>query len=127
MRTEPKAFVLMIVCTFLTSIAQILYKIGADKLVYDIMGLLKNYQLFLGLFLYIVAGVILIIALKDGEVSVLYPIVATSYVWVSLLSIFIIGESMNLLKWVGVFIIIAGVVFIGLGTKKDGINYTEVV
>jgi drug/metabolite transporter (DMT)-like permease len=129
MRTEPKAFALMILCTFLTSTAQVLYKFGANRLIggVSIIALITNYPLILGLALYVIAGVILIVALKDGDVTVLYPIVATSYIWVSLLSMFIFGEVMNISKWLGVFVIIIGIVSIAMGSKKDSISYTEAV
>ncbi|MBW2980398.1 EamA family transporter [Candidatus Woesearchaeota archaeon] len=126
MQTKPWAFGLIVLCTFLTSAAQILYKFGADKLVLELSALLRNYQLFSGLILYIIAGVIMIIALRGGDLSVLYPIIATSYIWVALLSMFFLGEAMNLYKWTGIFFIMAGVIFVGLGSKKDTISYTEV-
>lgn len=126
MRTKPLAFGLMILCTLLTSTAQILYKLGANRLIVSFYGIITNYQLILGLTLYVIAGAILIFALRHGDVTVLYPIVATSYVWVSLLSVGVLGELMNVYKWIGIFIIITGVIFVSLGSKKDGISYTEV-
>ena len=126
MRTKPSAFGLMILCTLLTSVAQILYKLGANKLVVSLYGIITNYQIITGLILYVIAGIILIVALRHGDVTVLYPIVATSYVWVSLLSISILGEMMNAYKWMGIFIIIAFVIFVSIGRKKDGISYTKV-
>ena len=59
-------------------------------------------------------------------ISVLYPIIATSYIWVALLSTFFFAEVMNLYKWIGIFFIISGVVFVSMGSKKDGLSYTEV-
>lgn len=116
----------MILCTLLTSAAQILYKIGANKLVLEFSAILRNYQLFTGLALYIIAGIILILALKGGDVTVLYPIIATSYVWVALLSTLFLGEVINAYKWTGIVTIIIGIIFVSLGSKKDGISYTEV-
>ena len=62
-------------------------------------------------------GTLLIIAFKGGEVSVLYPIIATSYVWVSLLSMKFLDEKINIFKWIGISIIIAGIILIGYGSK----------
>jgi len=71
-------------------------------------------------------AVLMITAFKGGEVSVLYPIVATSYIWVSLMSAYFFGDSLTLLRWAGVFVIITGIVFIGVGSKeKETITYTE--
>ena len=53
-----------------------------------------------------------------GEVSVLYPLLAMSYVWVSLLSIWFLGEVMTSVKWMGVMGIILGVSFIGIGGTR---------
>ena len=61
----------------------------------------------------------MILSLRGGEVSVLYPIIATSYIWVSFLSIFFLNESMNNFKWLGVTSIIAGIILIGYGSKES--------
>ena len=74
----------------------------------------------MGLLLYAVGGTILILSFRGGEVSVLYPIIATSYIWVSFLSIYFLGEAMNIFKWIGVFTIISGIVLIGYGSRSAG-------
>ena len=61
----------------------------------------------------------MIIAFKGGELSVLYPIIATSYVWVSIASPFFFEtDYMTTSKWIGVFVIIGGISLIGWGAKK---------
>jgi len=118
MKTKSWAIGLVFMCTLITSTAQILYKLGANRLSLDIFSLLTNVPLFLGIFLYLVAAVILLLALKHGELSVLYPIVATSYIWVSLLSSYFFKEVINTYKWIGIFFIIIGVTLIGIGSRK---------
>jgi uncharacterized membrane protein len=76
----------------------------------------KNYNLILGVFFYGIGTVIFIPALKGGDLSILYPIVSLMYIWVSLLSIKMLGEKMNKFKWIGILLIIIGVSFIGLGS-----------
>ena len=39
-----------------------------------------------------------ILYLKGGDLSILYPFVALTYIWVSLLSVKFLGEKMNLIK-----------------------------
>lgn len=133
MTTKPWAIFLVIFITFLTSSAQILYKFGADRLVLDpnlittFFALLQNYHLIFGVMLYIIGGVLVIVALKGGEVTVIYPIIATSYIWVSFLSIYFIGETMNMFKWLGVLFIIVGILSIQFGShKKEMIHQAEV-
>jgi len=117
MKTKWWAFSLMVLCTLLTSTAQIFYKKGAADLSFNIASLATNYNLIAGMIIYIVGAFLMITAFRGGEVTVLYPIIATSYVWVSISSIFFLGESMNLLKWLGIITIIAGIILVGFGSK----------
>lgn len=119
MATKLWAALLVLFTTLLTSSAQIFYKIGSATLSLNPVELISNYYLIGGLLLYAVGGALMIISFRGGEVSVLYPIIATSYIWVSFLSIYFLGEMMNNFKWLGVISIIAGIAFIGLGSR-DG-------
>ncbi|MFH1590739.1 MAG: hypothetical protein ABIC95_02315 [archaeon] len=116
-KTKKWAIGLVLFLTLMTSAAQILWKFGADRLELSVEGLLLNVPLIAGIAVYGIAAVLLIIALRGGELSVLYPLIATSYIWVSLLSIFIIGEQMGLLKWSGIGVIVIGVSLIGAGAN----------
>ena len=128
MSTKAWAIGLMVLCTAFTSMAQVFYKLGAARLEFDLFALITNLPLITGMVLYILGAVIMIIAFKGGEVSVLYPVVATSYIWVSLMSVYFFNESLNLFKLMGIFVIITGVVFISLGSKeKETVEYTDVV
>lgn len=116
-KTKSWAIGLMLICTLLASGGQVLLKIGSKTASFDI-SLLTNYTLIVAFLIYGVAGTILIFALKGGELSVLYPIIATSFIWVSFLSSYFLGEAMNLWKLAGIIAIIIGVSFIGAGSKK---------
>jgi drug/metabolite transporter (DMT)-like permease len=48
----------------------------------------------------------------------LYPIIALTYVWVTLLSYLRLGEPPNLYKNVGIATIVIGVAVLGRGGKK---------
>ena len=125
MATKLWAMGIILFSTLLTSTAQLFYKFGAGKLSLDIISLITNYELIMGMVLYAIGGILLILSFRGGEVSVLYPIFATSYIWVSFLSIYFLGEIMNLYKWIGVAAIVIGIVSIGFGSKKtaaDGIG-----
>ena len=119
MATKLWAILLVAFTTLLTSSAQILYKLGTPALAFSISGILANYYLIGGMLLYVVGGTLIIISFRGGEVSVLYPIIATSYIWVSFLSQIFLGEVMNAFKWVGVLLIIAGIIAIGFGSKNS--------
>lgn len=121
MKTQPWAIVLVLFITALTSSAQLLYKMGADRLSFDLLMLLSNWPLLLGMFIYGIGAVLLIIALKHGEVTILYPVIATSYIWVTLFSWILFGESISYLKLIGIISIVVGIVFISFGSKQEGV------
>ena len=119
MATKLWAALLVLFITFLTSSAQILWKKGSATLTFNILSLLTNYYFLGGIILYSIGGILMIVSFKGGEVSVLYPIIATSYIWVSLLSQIFLGEKMNFFKWLRVISIIAGIASIGFGSKDS--------
>lgn len=128
MKTKLWAISLMIVCTALTSSAQILYKTGANKLSWDIYSIITNWHILTGLILYGLGAILVIFALKGGEVSVLYPIVTSSYIWVSLASGYFFNEVIGFFRWIGIGLIIIGIILITIGAKdKEVIEFTEPV
>ena len=117
MATQLFAVGLVIFGTFVMSFGTILLKKGSSKQLLKISSLATNYSLMGGVALYGIGTMIFIPALKRGDLSVLYPFAALSYIWVSLLSVKFLGERMNKLKWLGIVLIIIGVAFIGIGSQ----------
>lgn len=125
MPTKTWAIGVVLFCTLLTSTAQLFWKFGANKLEFNILSIATNIEIIAGIIMYAIAGTLLILSFRGGEVSVLYPIIATSYIWVSFLSIYFLGEAMNLFKWLGIFAIVSGIVLIGYGSNnisRDGVG-----
>lgn len=106
---------LVLIGSFISSFAPILIKKGTFKLSFHPMKFIKNYKIMAGLFLYVFGTLIYIPALKGGDLSLLYPLVSTSFIWVCLFSVKFLNEKMNSMKWIGISIIIIGIGFIGLG------------
>jgi len=128
MATKLSSAMLVFVCTLLVSSAQVFYKLGANKLEFNLIKIITNYNLIAGMAIYAVGAVILLVALRGGELSVLYPIIATSYIWVTLLSIYFFNEVMNFYKLAGIAAIISGIILIGLGSKKHtSMEYTKAI
>lgn len=115
MTTQLWAIGLVVIGTVIGAFGALLFKLGADKLTFNLKELLKNHKLIWGFILYFISAVFYIIALKGGELSVIYPIVSLAYIWIILLSIKVLKEKMNTLKWLGISTIVVGVVFIGFG------------
>jgi drug/metabolite transporter (DMT)-like permease len=118
MATKTWAIFLMIICTTLTSSAQIFYKFGANKLSFNIVSIITNWQILVGLILYGFGGVLMIIAFRGGEVTVLFPIITSSYIWVTLGSSYFFQEIITFLRWIGIFLIIIGILIVVVGEKN---------
>ncbi|MBW2985611.1 EamA family transporter [Candidatus Woesearchaeota archaeon] len=115
---EFRAIILIVFCTIFTSVGQLLWKFGANRLQLDFFSLITNYPLILGFVSYAIGTVLLLSALKLGDLSVLYPFISLSFIWVSMLSLTFLGEIMTSLKWIAIILIIMGVSLIGLGGKS---------
>jgi drug/metabolite transporter (DMT)-like permease len=75
--------------------------------------------LWLGLFSVILTFIIWSAILSKIDLSVAVPIASLSYILVPLVSIFFLHEKITALRWLGIFFILAGVIFVSLSTKKD--------
>ena len=119
--TRGESIALVVGCTFIGAAAQILMKIGAGKIP-NVSGaailanpliILGDIPLMGGLSCYGLFTLLLIFALRDGELSVIYPVIALTYVWVTFLSIVVFHEAMNPFKVCGVIVIVLGVSILG--------------
>lgn len=107
-----KILLLTALAAFIGSIGQLEFKRGADNLQFDIKLLLTNYHLIIAIAVYCVSTVLYVYALNKEQLSILYPIVATSYIWTLLFSKIFLKEPVGLTSWAGVFLILLGVTLI---------------
>lgn len=121
MQTKKWAIGLVILCTLFTASAQFFFKKGAAAL--------PSITIFAvtGLAFYAIGALFLMASFKGGEVIVLYPIFSTSFIWVVLISKYVLGESVSVYKWLGILFIITGIIFITTSTKSDITKYEEAV
>jgi uncharacterized membrane protein len=110
--TPAWTIVLVLVVSFLAAAGQFLFKLGAASVSSILWSWLLNWRLIAGLSCDAVGFVLLVIALKHGSLSLLYPILAISYVWVALLSVRFLGEPFSAAQWIGMGLIIGGIALI---------------
>ncbi len=82
-----------------------------------LFALLGNLPLLGGYSMSAGTAFLLILALRDGELSMLYPIIAMTYVWVNLLSMYFFHEQMNTWKGIGIILVIGGVGLLGRAAR----------
>lgn len=96
-----QGIVLAVACTAMEGIAQVFLKIASRKRP-------KLLWTGLGLVMFVLEAVAYTLALQVLDVSVAYPIGALSFVMVTLLSQWWLGEKVDRTRWAGVALIIAG-------------------
>jgi len=104
--------------TLLSASAQILMKFGMNHFTMNLVAIVTNVPLVAGYALYGMFTVLMVLALREGELSLIYPIISLSYVWVTALSYFIFHDSLKPLKLVGIAAIMAGVALLGRGDRQ---------
>jgi drug/metabolite transporter (DMT)-like permease len=114
------AIFIVLACTLLVAIGQYLIKLGANRLSHagflaTMIGIFTIPQLFAGYCLYGVFTVLFVYALRHGELSILYPLIALGYVWVTITAVVAFHETLNPLKVIGLVVIICGVAVLGWG------------
>jgi len=118
MATKLWAIGLIAICTFLSGFAQVFFKLGSMHLSLNVVSLVTNYNIYIGIILYNLSFVLLLFAFKHGELSVLYPVMGLSYVWVAIFSYFLLHELITFQKIGGIAIILVGITFLGIGSTK---------
>ncbi len=121
-RHKRLSILLVFCCTLIGATAQVLLKFGASGLnphptpVDTVIRIFTSPALFTGYALYGVSTILLVLALRHGELSLLYPVLALTFVWVTILSVVIFHEPMNPLKIGGILVIMSGVAILGKGS-----------
>ncbi|MDR1197768.1 MAG: EamA family transporter [Prevotellaceae bacterium] len=113
-----KVILLTILQCFLLASGQVCFKLAVEKITKFqfswayFIDILTNWCLLASGVCLISATVLWGFILKHFEFSVAYPITAFAYVFGVLAAIFIFHETVSLTRWLGVVLIILGVILI---------------
>lgn len=77
--------------------------------------LLMNWGVIAGIAMDILSASMNIVALRFGELSVLYPVNSLTYIWSCIFASAFLKEKMTRIKWTGVLLIVIGVVLVTAG------------
>jgi multidrug transporter EmrE-like cation transporter len=117
-RARRNSFLLVFACTILGTVAQLLIKTGMNHFSPHLLALVTNLPLIAGYTIYGINTLLMVLALKNGEMSMLYPIIALTYVWTTLASYTLLGEPSNAYKNLGIVTIVLGVAVMGWRRSK---------
>jgi len=137
MKTSISSVILILCAAIATAMAQIVLKIGSRLKLTGLkmelhqglnsLGGVFNtssemfhfFMIGTGFFLFMVTMVILAKGFKGGDMSVLYPIFASSFIWNIIFSSIFLKEKITLFKILGVLIIVTGIGLIGFGHERN--------
>ena len=107
---NKKGIYLVLCSAVLVCIGQLLWKLSATE------GLL---YLVIGFAFYGIGAVLMVIAYRYGELSVLQPMLSMNYVLSVVLGVLILQETLTVTKAIGICVISFGVILIGGGGSAD--------
>ena len=109
-----RSMFMVFVAGIIGSFGSVFMKLAAGRITSNPLSFV-NSRLILGVVLYLASTVIYLSALKGGQLSVLYPMVALGYIWTLLWAKIFFQENMSGAKFAGLGLIIVGVALVGIG------------
>jgi multidrug transporter EmrE-like cation transporter len=115
---------LLILLSILIAIGgQVLLKVGMNQIssaeIISLNGaksfflaVLKSPKVMTGLFLYGLSAIVWLIILSRVDLSFAYPMIGISYIFMLVISKFLLNEHVSPLRWIGAVVISIGVVII---------------
>lgn len=116
MTTPLRSIGLVLAASFIGSFGAVFLKSGSERLRFGFWKLF-NWKLGAGVALFVLSSLFFVAGIREGELSVLYPMVSLGYIWTLFWSRLIFGEPFTRGKLVGLALIVLGVFFVGLGGR----------
>lgn len=103
-------YILLLIMTLLGSFASFFLKKSSSS--NGVLSLLKNINLYVGAFLYLLSAIINIYILKYLPYSVVLPLTSITYLWTMIISLKLLNERITSKKILGILCILMGAVLI---------------
>jgi multidrug transporter EmrE-like cation transporter len=114
MQTPPISIAMFLVAAVLGAIGQFFYKSGATVASGSIAGYLLNWRILLGVVCYIAVMVLFVAAFRrGGQLQVLYPVYATTFIWGALIAMIAYGAPIKPVNVAGMVLLVGGMYLMG--------------
>ncbi len=111
MNTPIWIILLVLFGNFIGAIAGLMIKQGSKYFRFS-FKIIRNKHIVIGIILYFIAAAVAPFALHYGDLTVVFPLTATAYIWTAIFSKVILKENMNIYKILGIALIIFGAILI---------------
>jgi multidrug transporter EmrE-like cation transporter len=116
-KTPLSSILLVLLASFVGSFGAVFLKSGAGKLTFSWRALIYNWHLAAGVVAFVLSSFLFVAGVRNGELTILYPMVSLGYVWTLLWSRLFFHEPFTRNKFFGLGLILTGIVFLGLGNR----------
>ncbi len=106
-----------LIAALIASFSQTLYKRAMTRQlrgIRDILGMFFKKPILIGLGGYLVSLVVYLFALASAPLSVVYPTFASTFIFITLLSVFVLKEKIGPKRVAGMAIVFLGILVIAL-------------
>lgn len=115
-KTPVSSILLVLLASLIGSFGAVFLKMGAAHL-HRGFRYIVNWQLAVGVALFVGSSIPFLIGLRHGELSVLYPMVSLSYMFALFWSRLFFNEPITKAKLGALAMILAGIICIGAGGR----------
>ena len=114
MKTPLASILMFILASLLGAVGQFLYKSGAETSQKTIGSYISNPRILGGVVCYTAVMVLFVAAFKKGgELTVLYPIYATTFIWAAIIGLWSYGVPIKPINICGMALLIVGMYLMG--------------
>lgn len=114
MATPVSSIAMFLAASVLGAVGQFLYKSGADSAEGGLASYLLNARILIGVLCYTAVMVLFVAAFKrGGELSTLYPIYATTFIWAAVIALVAYGTPIRPINAAGMGLLVAGMYCMG--------------
>lgn len=113
--TPLVSMLLVLFGSFIGSVGMVFLKKASQDLHKGFLHIV-NVNSAIGVTLFLISSAFYISGIRNGQLSVLYPMVSLSYVWALFWARLVFDEPLTKQKFAGLGLVLAGVFFLGLGS-----------
>ena len=117
METPVESMALVLFGSFIGSFATVFLKSGAQRLELNVRSVVTNWRLGMGVVVFGLSSFFFVLGLREGQLSILYPMVAAGYIFTLFWSRLFFGEALTKGKFAGIGLILAGLILLQFGNK----------
>ena len=106
---------LVVTSAFIGSFGAVFLKAGAGRLSRQLQSLILNWQLVIGVLLYLLSSYFFVLGVREGELTILYPLVSLGYIFTFVWARLFFKEPFTRNKFIGLGLVVVGIVLLQLG------------